>query len=162
MAEVSWKNSKFWYPLWILSHIFFTVSEENHLHFLQKLSFDKIWLKNKSLPISKWFWVLFISSSGSHINFSKFQNPLDLFSRVISSWIGEHARNWAKGLKTQRFKVLCFEPNYRGRLNMTSEGTPWNYSINQNLRNWFIHDSGEEHASPPILSLSHIGSSKFN
>ena len=41
MVRVSWKNFEFLYPLCILLELFFTVSEENHLDFLQKLSFDK-------------------------------------------------------------------------------------------------------------------------
>ena len=45
---------------------------------------------------------------------------------------------------------------------MTSEGNPWPHSIKKNLKNWFIHDSSEEHAFPEILSPSHTGSSKFS
>ena len=77
-------------------------------------------------------------------------------------WIGEQAKNWARGLKTQKFKVLRFEPNFRGRLNMTSEGTPWNNYIKKHLKNLFIHDSSEEHAFPQILSLKRTSSSKFS
>ena len=64
--------------------------------------------------------------------------------------------------KTQFFKVLCFKPNFRGRLNMTSEGTPQPNSIKKHLTNLFIHDSCEKHTFPPILSPSHTGSSKFS
>ena len=131
--------------------------------FLQKIEFwQKFGWKTKILHFRNDFWVLLISSSGAHINFPNCQNPLELFSRVILSSRGEHARNWARSPKTQNFKVLRFEPNFRGRLNMTSEGTPCPHSIKKHLTNWFIHDSSEKHAFPPILSPSHPGSSKFS
>ena len=130
--------------------------------FLQKLSFDKnLAEKTKILRFQNDFWVLFIYSSGAHINSTNFKNTLEFFSRVILSSRGEQARNWAPGPKTQNFKVLHFEPNFRGRLNMTSEGNPWPHSIKKHLTNWFIHDSSEEHVFPQILSPSHTDSSKF-
>ena len=62
--------------------------------FLQKLSFDKkLAEKTKILCFRNDFWVLFIYSSGDHINFPNFKIPLDLFSRVILISRGEHARN---------------------------------------------------------------------
>ena len=162
MVEFFWKNSKFLYRLWILLKLFFTVSEENHLDFCKNWVLTKIWLKNQIPPISKRFWVFFISYSGAHINFPKFQIPFYFFSRVISSSRGEQARNWARGSKTQNFRVLHFEPNFRGRLNMTSEGFPWPHYIKKHLKNWFMHDSSEEHAFPQVLSLNHTCSSKFS
>lgn len=162
MVKVSWKNSKFGYPLWSLSQLFFTVSEENHLDFCKHWALTKFGWKTKILRFQNDFWVLFISSNGAHINFTNCQIPLDFFSRVIPSSRGDQARNWARGPKTQNFKVLHFEPNFRGRLSMTSEGTPWPHSIKKHPTNWFIHDSSEEHAFPQILSLSHTGSSKFS
>ena len=142
---------------------FFHCVRRNLPRFLQKLSFDKnLAEKPKILCFRNDIWVLFISSSGYNINFPNFQIPLYFFSRVILSSRGEQARNWAQSLKTQNFKVLRFKPNFRGRLNMTNEVTPWPHSIKKHLKNGFIHDSSEEHAFPQILSLNHIGSSKFS
>ena len=148
--------------LWSLSQLFFTVSEENHLDFCKNWVLTKFGWKTKILYFQNDFCVLFIPSSGSHINFSKFQILLEFFSRVISISRGEQARNWAQGSKTQNFKVLHFKPNFRGRLSMTSEGTAWPHSIKKHPTNWFIHDSSEEHVFPQILSLNHTGSSKFS
>ena len=162
MAKVSWQNSKILYPLWILSQLFFHRVRRTLPRFFAKTEFwQKFGWKTKILRFRNYFWVFFIYSSGDHINLPNFQIPLDVSSTVISISIGEQARNWARGSKTRKIKVLCFEPNFKGRLNMTSEGTPWPNSIKKNPTNWFIHDSGEDHAFPPILSLSHTGSSKF-
>jgi hypothetical protein len=162
MVKVSRKKTKFLYHLLSLSQPFFTVSEENHLDFCKNEFWPKFGWKTKILRFRNDFWVLFISSSVAHIKLKKFQIPMDFSSRVISISIGEQARNWARGPKTQKFKVLCFEPNFRGRSNMTSEGTPWPHTINKPLTNWVIHDSSEKHAFPPILSLSLPSSSKFS
>ena len=62
----------------------------------------------------------------------------------------------------KKIKVLRFEPNLRGMLNITYEGTPWPHSMKKHLINLFIHDSSEEHAFPQILSPSNTGSSKFS
>ena len=64
--------------------------------------------------------------------------------------------------KLKKFKVLRFEPNFKGRLNMTSQGTPWNNSIKKHLKNQFIHEYSEEHAFSRVLSPNHTGSSKFS
>ena len=144
MVNVSWKIPKF-YIHYGFYRKFFSLCQKNFASIFAKTEFwQKFGWKTKILHFRNDFWVLFISSSGAHINFPNFQIPLDLFSRVISSSRGEQAKNW--GLKTQKFKVLSFEPNFKGRLNMASEGTPWPNSIKKHLTNWFIHDSSEEHA----------------
>ena len=137
----------------IFSHPPFTVSKENHLDFCENWVLTKFGWKIKILWFRKDFWVLFISSSGAQINSPIFKIPLGFSSRVISISIGKQARNWARVPKTQKFKVLRFKPNFRGGLNMTSEGTPWPHSIKKNLKNWFIHDSSDAHAFPRVLSL---------
>ena len=162
MVKVSWKNLKKLYPLWILLKLF-SLCQKNFASIFAKTEFwQKFGWKTKILWFRNDFWVLFISSSGAHINFPNFKIPFYFFYRVISSSIGKQAKNWAQGPKTQKIKVLCFEPNFRGRLNMTSEGTPWPHSIKKHLKNLFIHDSSEEHAFPQVLSPNHTGSSKFS
>ena len=118
--------------------------------FLSKLSFYKNWdltkfgWKTKIFHFRNDFWVLFIYSSGSHIKFQNFKNPLELLSRFILISRGEQVRNWARSPKTQNLKVLRFKPNFRGRLNMTSEGTPWPHSIkkhpigNERCKSWCV------------------------
>ena len=64
--------------------------------------------------------------------------------------------------KTQIFKLLRFEPNFRGRFHMTSKGTPWHNLINKTLKKLFIHDSSGLHAFPQALSLMDTSSSKFS
>ena len=162
MVKVSWKISKFLYPLWSLSQLFFTVSEENHLDFCKNRVLTNFGWKIKILRFQNDFWVLFISSSGDKINSPIYKITLGFSSRVISISICEQARNRAQGPKTQKFKVLRFEPNFRGRSNMTSEGTQWPHTIKKTPTNWVIHDSSEKHVFPPILSLSLPGPSKFS
>ena len=135
MVDASHKNSKFLYPLWILSHIFSLCQKKITSIFAKTEFWQKFGWKTKILRFRNDFWVLFISSSGAHINFSNFQNTFYFFSRVISSSRGEQARNWARGPKTQNFKVLHFERNFRGRLSMTSEGNPWPNSIKKHITN---------------------------
>ena len=148
-------------PCWFYL-IFFSLCQKKITSIFAKTEFwQKFGWKAKILWFRNDFWVLFISSSGAHINFPYCKKPLYFFSRVISSSIGEQARNWARGPKTQKFKVLYFEPNFRGRLNMKIEGNPWDNFIKNNLAKLFIHDSSEEHAFPQILSPSHTGS-KFS
>ena len=104
---------------------FFSLCEKNFASIVAKTAFwQNFGRKTKILRFRNSFWVLFISSSGDHINIPNCKNPLELFSRVILSSKGEQARNWARGPKTQNFELLCFEPNLKGRLNMTSEGNP--------------------------------------
>ena len=135
-------------------HSFFSLCQKKITSIFAKTEFwQKIGWKTKILHFRNDFWVLFISSSGAHIKLPNFQIPLDLSSRVISSSIGEQARNWARGPKTQNFKVLRFKPNFRKRFCMTSKGTPWPNSINKNITNLFIHDSSEVYAFPQVLSL---------
>ena len=162
MFEVSSKNYTFLYPLFSLSQPPSTVSEENHLDFCENWVLTKFGWKIKILRFRNDFWVLFISSSGDQINSPICQNPLGFSSRVILISFCEQARNWARGPKTQKFKVLRFEPNFRGRLVMTSKDTPWPNFTKKTLTNLFIHDSSEEHAFPQILSPNHTGSSKFS
>ena len=142
---------------------FFSLCQKNFASIFAKTEFwQKFGWKTKILHFRNDLWVLFIYSSGDHIKFTNLKILLYLFSRVILSSRGEHARNWARGPKTQNFKVLRFKPNFRGRLNMTSEGTTWPHYIKKHLTKLFIHDSSEEHAFPQILSLNHTGSSKFS
>ena len=142
---------------------FFSLCQKNFASIFVKTEFwQKFGWKIKILCFQNDFWVLFIASSGAHINFPNCQIPLDFSSIVIPISIGEQARNWARGSKTQNFKVLRFERNFRGRSNMTSEGTPWPHTIKKHPTNLFIHDSSEKHVFPPILSLSLLGSSKFS
>ena len=162
MFEVSSKNYKFWYPLLIFSQPPFTISEENHLDFCENWVLTKFGWKIKILRFRNDFWVLFISSSGDKISSPIFQIPLGFSSRVISISICEQARNRAQGPKTQKFKVLPFEPNFRGRSNMTSEVIIWPQNIKKAPKNWFIHDSSGKHALPSILGPSLPGSSKFS
>ena len=154
MVKVSWKNSKFLYPLWSLSQLFFNVSEELCLDFAKTEFWQKFGWKTKILRFWNDFWVLFISSSGAHINLPNFQIPFGFSSKLISISICEQARNQARGPKTQNFKVLRFEPNFKGRLYMTSKGTPWKNFIKKHLKNRFIHDSSEVYVFPQILSLT--------
>ena len=114
-SNSTWKISKFLYPLFIFSQPPFTVSEENHLDFCENWVLTKFGWKIKILWFRNDFWVLFISSSGANINLPIFKVPFYFSSRVISISICEQARNRARGPKTQKFKVLCFEPNFRGR-----------------------------------------------
>ena len=162
MFEVSSKNSKFLYPLLSFSKPPFTISEENHLDFCENWVLTKFGWKIKILRFRNDFWVLFISSSGDKINSPIFQVPLGLSSRVIFISFCEQARNWARGPKTQKFKVLRFEPNFRGRSNMTIKVIIWPHNIEKPPKNWVIHDSSGKHALPPILGLSLPGSSKFS
>ena len=162
MFEVSSKNSKFLYPLFIFSQPPFTVSEENHLDFCENWVLTKFGWKIKILWFRNDFWVLFISYSGDKINSPIFQIPLGFSSRVISISICEQARNLARGPKTQKYKVLRFEPNFRGRSNMNSEGIIWNHTITKPPKNLFIHDSSGKHALFSILGPSLPGSSKFS
>ena len=64
--------------------------------------------------------------------------------------------------KTQIFKVLRFEPNFRGRMYMTSKGTPFPNFIKKPLTKLFIHDSSGLYAFPQVLSLIDTSSSKFS
>ena len=162
MFEVSSKISKFWYPLFIFSQPPFTVSEENHLDFCTNWVLTKFGWKLKILRFRNDFWVLFISSSGDKINSPIFQNPFGFFSRVILISICEQARNRARGPKTQKFKVLRFEPNFRGRSNMTNKAIIWPKKIKKPPKNWVIHDLSGKHALYSILGLSLPGSSKFS
>ena len=84
----------------------------------------------------------------------KFSKIDDNFS--LDSFQDQEVNRWnpePEARKTQIFKVLYFEPNFRGRLYMTSKGTQWPHLIKKNLTNWFIHDSNEVYAFPQILSL---------
>ena len=162
MFKVSSKNSKFLYPLFSFSHPPFTFSEENHLDFCENWVLTKFGWKIKILRFRNDFWVLFISSSGDQINSPIFQNPLVLSSRVISISFCEQARNWARGPKTQKFKVLRFEPNFRGRSNMTSKAIMWPHKIKKTPTNLVIHDLSGKHALSSILGPSLLGSSKFS
>ena len=162
MFKVSSKNYKFWYPLLSFSQPPSTVSKENHLDFCENWVLTKFGWKIKILRFRNDFWVLFISSSGDKINSPIFQNPLGLSSRVILISFCEHARNWARGPKTQKFKVLCFEPNFRGRSNMTSKDIIWPHNIKKPPKNWVIHDSSGKHALSSILGPSLPGSSKIS
>ena len=161
MVEISWKNSKFLYPLFILFKPFFTMIEENHLDFCKNWVLTKFGWKIKILRFRNDFWVLFISSSGDKINSPIFQIPFGFSSRVISISICEQARNRARGPKTQKFKVPRFEPNFRGRSNMTSKVIIWPHNIKKPPKNWVIHDSSGKHALSSILGPSLPGSSKF-
>ena len=162
MFKVSLKNSKFLYPLFILSQPSFTVSKENHLDFCKNWVLTKFRWKIKILRFRNDFWVLFISSSGDQINSLICQNTLGFSSRVILISFCEQARNWARGPKTQKFKVLRFEPNFRGRSNMTSKEIIWPQNIKKPPKNWVIHDLSGKHALSSILGLSLPGSSKFS
>jgi len=144
------------------SHPPFTVSEENHLDFCENWVLTKFGWKIKILWFWNDFWVLFISSSGAHINLPIFQIPLYFSSRVISISICEQARNRGRGPKTQKFKVPRFEPNFRGRSNMNSKVIIWPHITKKPHTNWVIHDSSGKHALPPILGPSLPGSSKFS
>ena len=140
---------------------FFSPCQKKITSIFAKTKFwQKFGWKTKILRFRNSLWVLLIYYSGAHINFPNFQIPFYFFSRVISSSRGEQARHWARGPKTQNFKVLCFEPNFRGRFFMTSKDNPWPHFIKKNPTNWVIHDSSEKHVFPPILSPSHPGSSK--
>ena len=162
MVKVLWKNFNFLYPLWSYRN-FFSLCQKKITSIFGKTKFlQKFGWKTKILRFRNNFWVLFISSSGDHINFPNCKIPLDFFSRVIPSSRGEHARNWAWSPKTQNFKVLCFEPNFKGRLVMNIKGTPLPNFTKKPLKNLFIHDSSEEHAFPQILSLNHTSSSKLS
>ena len=162
MFKVYSKNYKFLYPLFIFSQPPFIVSEENQLNLCENWVLAKFGWKIKILWFRNDFWVLFISSSGDQINSPIFQIPLGFSSRVISIWICEHARNQARGPKTQKFKVLHFEPNFRGRSNMTSKAIIWPHNIKKPPTNWVIHDSSGKHALSSILGPSLPGSSKFS
>ena len=131
MFEVSSKNSKFWYPLLSFSQPPSTVSEENHLDFCENWVLTKFGWKIKIFRFRNDFWVLFISSSGDQINLPICQITLGLSSRVIFISFCEQAKNWARGPKTQKFKVLHFKPNFRGRSNMTSKVIIWPHNINK-------------------------------
>ena len=127
--------------------------------FLKRLEFwQKIGWKPKIFRFRNDLWVLFISSNGDHINLTNCKNTLELFSRVILSPRGEHARNRARGPKTKNFKVLRCEPNFMGRLNMTNEGSWWTHSIKKHHKIGFIHDSSDVHAFPRVLRLSDTSS----
>ena len=162
MLEVSSKNSKFVYPLFFFLQPPFTVSEENHLDFCENWVLTKFGWKIKILRFRNDFWVLFISSIGDQINSPIFQIPLGFSSRVISISICEQARNRARGPKTRKFKVLRFEPNFRGMSNMTSKVIIWTHNIKKPPKNWFIHDLSGKHALSSILGPSLPGSSKFS
>ena len=162
MFEVSSKNSNFWYPLLSLSQPPSTVSEENHLDFCKNWVLTKFGWKIKILRFRNDFWVLFISSSGDKINSPIFKIPYFFSFRVISISICEQAKNWARGPKTQKFKVLRFEPNFRGRSNMTSKAIVWSQNIKKPPKNWVIHDLSGKHALSSILGPSLPGSSKFS
>ena len=162
MLKVSSKNSKFLYPLLSLSQPPFTVSEENHLDFCKNWVLTNFGWKIKILWFQNDFWVLFISSSGDQINSPIFQNPLGLSSRVILISFCEQARNWARGPKIKKFKVLRFEPNFRGRSNMNSKAIVWSQNIKKPPKNWVIHDLSGKHALSSILGPSLPGSSKFS
>ena len=59
-----------------------------------------------------------------------------------NSWSKGDSRNpqpWAQ--KTQIFKVLRFELNFRGRLFMTIMGMIWPYLLLKKPTSLFIHDS---------------------
>ena len=118
--------------------------------------------KIKILRFRNDFWVLFISSSGDQINSPIFQIPLGFSYRVIFISFCEQASNWARGPKTQKFKVLRFEPNFRGRSNMTIKAIIWPQNIKKPPKNWVIYDLSGKHALPPILGPSLSGSSKFS
>ena len=64
--------------------------------------------------------------------------------------------------KTQIFKVLHFEPNFRGRSYITSNGTPWPHFIKKPIKKLFFHDSSGLYAFPQALSLTDTSSSKFS
>ena len=162
MFEVSSKNSKFLYPLLSFSQPPSIVSEENHLDFCKNWVLTKFGWKIKILWFRNDFWVLFISSIEAHINLKNCRIQLDFSSGLISISIGEQARNWARGPKTQKFKVLCFEPNFRGRSNMTSKAIVWSQNIKKPPKNWVIHDLSGKHALSSILGPSLSGSSKFS
>ena len=135
-------------------HNFFSLCQKNFASFFAKTKFwQKIGWKTKIFHFRNDVQVLFIYSNGTHIKFPNCKNPLELFSRVILSSRGEQARNWARRQKTQNLKVLRFEPNFRGRLYMTSEGTPMPHLIKRPLKNLFIHHSSDVHMFPQILSL---------
>ena len=162
MFKVSSKNSKFWYPLFSFSQPPSTVSEENHLDFCENWVLTKFGWKIKILRFRNDFWVLFIYSSGHKINSQICQNTFCLSSSVILISFCEQARNWARGPKTQKFKVLRFEPNFRGRSNMTSKVIIWPHNINKPPKNWVMHDLSGKHALSSILGPSLSGSSKFS
>ena len=162
MFEVSLKNSKFLYPLFSFSQPPFTVLEENHLDFCENWVLTKFGWKIKILRFWNDFWVFFISSSGDQINSPIFQIPFGFFSIVILISICEQARNRARDPKTRKFKVLCFEPNFRGRSNMNNKAIVWSQNIKKPPTNWVIHDLSWKHALSSILGPSLPSSSKFS
>ena len=162
MVKVSSKNSNFWYPLWILSQLGSTILVQRFLDFSKNSVLSKIGWKTKILRFRNDFWVLLISSSGVQLNFTKWKNPWQFFYRSISRSRGDRRKFEPGAWKTQNFKVLCFEPNFKGRLVINSIGTPWPNYIKIHITNLFIHDSSEEHVFPQILSSNHTGSSKFS
>ena len=66
---------------------------------------------------------------------------------------------WAEGQKTQILKVLCFKPNFRGRLFMTIMGMIWNYFLKNHPKKLFIHDWTWFHDFPRTMSLVDSSSS---
>ena len=159
MVKVSRKNSKILYPLWILSQLKRTVSGQLCLDFCKHCFGAKLAEKpnfSDFKMISRFcssLWVDSISTfqtSKIHENFS-----LDSFQSQEVNMQNPESR----ARRTQNFKVLCFEPNFRGRLYITSKGNPWTHFIKKPLTNLFIHDSSELYAFPQALSLTDTSSS---
>ena len=123
---------------------------------------SKFGWKNNLLHFRNDFWVLFISLNGFKINFPNLEKPWELCYRSISSSRGDRWNPELGAKKTQIFKVLRFEPNFRGRLHITSNGTPWNNFIKKPLTKWFIHDWSGLYAFPQALSMINTSSSKFS
>ena len=154
-------------PIFYIPYVFYrnlkALCQANFVSIYAKTVFwHKIGWKTKLLRFQNDFQVLLISCSGFLFNLKNYQNQWELFSRFISSSRGEKVEIWARGPKTQNFKVLYFKLNFRGRLYMTIKGTPWPNFLNKTLINGFMHDSSEESSFPRVLSPNNTGSSKFS
>lgn len=155
MVKVSSQNYKILYHLWSLSKLGSTVSVQLCLDFSKNSALSKIGWKTKLLRFR-------ISSNGFQLNLKIFQNPWDLISRSISSSRGDKWNPEAEARKTQIFKVLRFEPNFRGRFFVTSKGTPWPNLTKKPLTKWIIHVSSEVYTFSQVLGWANTSSSKFS
>ena len=128
---------KFKYFISLMEFIatFFTVTSKFCLDFCENWVLTQNWLKNQTSLISKRFLGfvhLFYWSPYKLENFPKYMGIGLYIHFKLKRWTNQ---NLTPGPKNQNFKVLRFEPNFRGRLNMTREGTPWPHCIKKPLKN---------------------------
>ena len=75
---------------------------------------------------------------------------------------GDKRKSKPRAQKTQIFKVLCFEPDFRGMLYMSSMSIKLHNLTKIKPKNLFSHDSSGFHAFPQVLSLVDTSSSKLS